>query len=476
MLYMRPCKWCATFMYRYSYKLSSPTDFPHMFLNVGHLVYNEAFDNAILFQNPLPQTQMMYIQQSLFNSGNNQNFNHFTPQHRRNHNQMQNQQYIFYSQNPQRGTNNFNSINNFKNNSGNSILQEKPYLRGLVNIESTCYMNSVLQCFAHISELANYFKTEKINRLALDNFYNKHKLFPVFQEVIINLWNTWDNAPYSPYNFKKRIGEMNPLFQGAYPNDAKDLMTFILLQLHEELNNPKNNNINNNQVFSIQDQLNKKLMFERFTKNFIRINRSIISGLFFGLFYAKIKCGFCQNKFYNYQIFNFLVFPLEKVLQYKQSLTNFTSNCNNTVTIEDCFKHYQLASTMNDYYCNICKHQVNCAYENKLSISPNVLIIILNRGKGLQYKVNISFENENLGLKNYVEYCKDESLYELIGVVTHYGDSSASGHFMARCKSPIDGNWYLYNDQSVTKIGYFDKKSFSQGNPYILFYKKLHVQ
>ncbi len=38
---------------------------------------------------------------------------------------------------------------------------------------------------------------------------------------------------------------MNPLFQGSYPNDIKDLLTFILMQLHEELNNTKNDNTNN---------------------------------------------------------------------------------------------------------------------------------------------------------------------------------------------------------------------------------------
>jgi ubiquitin C-terminal hydrolase len=34
---------------------------------------------------------------------------------------------------------------------------------------------------------------------------------------------------------------MNELFRGPIPNDAKDLLTFILMQLHEELNKPKNN-------------------------------------------------------------------------------------------------------------------------------------------------------------------------------------------------------------------------------------------
>ena len=455
----------------YKFKVISQTDYSHIFLNISHDIFNEANNWT---QNYFPQRQI-YTQQPLYIFSYNQSNNQYPQQYYQKAHQRKRSNQL-YNQGANSDYNIYNNINNNGNNHKNFILQEKPYLRGLVNIANTCYMNSVLQCFAHISELSNYFKTQKMNQLAIENLNNKNKLFPVFQEVIINLWNTWDNTPYSPYNFKKRIGEMNLLFQGAYPNDAKDLMTFILLQLHEELNNPKKNNNINNIPFSIQEQKNKKLMFERFTKYFICNYRSIISGLFFGLFYTKIKCNFCNGKFYNYQIFNFLVFPLEKVLHYKQSLTNFTSNCNNTVSIKDCFNHYQLTTTMNDYYCNFCKNQVVCNCENKFSIMPIVLIIILNRGKGLQYKVNISFENENLQLKNYVEYCKDESFYELIGVVTHYGDSSASGHFIARCKSPIDGNWYLYNDQTVSKIGYFDKTSFSQGNPYILFYKKLYVQ
>ena len=63
---------------------------------------------------------------------------------------------------------------------------------------------------------------------------------------------------------------------------------------------------------------------------------------------------------------------------------------------------------------------------------------------------------------------------DLIGLVTHYGESSINGHFMARCKSPIDGMWYLYNDQIINKIGYFNKEEFMKGNPYILFYKKIN--
>ena len=355
------------------------------------------------------------------------------------------------------------------------IQPEKKHLRGLVNIASTCYMNSVLQCFSNIKELAVYFQTDKMEKLVNENKYNNQKFFPVFQEIIEKLWDPLDNSPYYPYSFKQRLGELNPLFQGAYPNDAKDFLTFILLQLHAELNKSKNNNNNFNNMANVNMQENKQLMFKSFSNYFVNNYRSIISGLFFGLFYTETRCNL-GHTFYNYQTFNFLIFPLEKVLEYKIKANNNMSNFNNTVTLDDCFKHYEFPTILNNYYCNKCRNTTNCFYASKLSVLPNIIIIILNRGKGLQYKVNISFENENLGLGKYVEYCTDESIYELIGLVTHYGDSSASGHFMARCKSPIDNEWYLYNDQIVEKIGYFNNVSFAQGNPYILFYKKINFQ
>ena len=72
-----------------------------------------------------------------------------------------------------------------------------------------------------------------------------------------------------------------------------------------------------------------------------------------------------------------------------------------------------------------------------------------------------------------MEFLSDECMYELIRVVTHYGESSANGHFISRCISPIDEKWYSYNDAIVNKIGFFSKNEFYNGHPYIFFYKKL---
>ena len=366
-----------------------------------------------------------------------------------------------------------NKNNRIVNKISNFINFNKPHLKGLVNIDGTCYMNSILQCLSHIPELYNYFTKEKISEIAKALENQDDLLFPLFREVLVELWNTSNFIPYTPNKFKERLGNKNPLFKGNYPNDAKDLLSFLLMELHEEMNQAAVNNNLNNIFHNIEIQKNKKLVFKYFRQNFMNNYRSIISGLFFGIIYIKAQCNFCQTVLYKYQLFNFLIFPIQDVLQYKIKLNNYQNDCNNTVSIEDCFKYSQLPYYINNYQCKCCKNNGKCIFNTYLSVLPNIIIIILNTRVGNNTKVKVSF-NENLELKNYVEYLNDECIYELIGVVTHYGMSNENGHFKARCLSPFDGMWYLYNDVIVKYIGYFDKEQFQEGNPYILFYKKIN--
>ena len=59
---------------------------------------------------------------------------------------------------------------------------------------------------------------------------------------------------------------MNPLFEGIAANDAKDLVNFIIMTLHQELNIGKKNNNNNDSI--ILDQRNQQIMFNNFAQNF----------------------------------------------------------------------------------------------------------------------------------------------------------------------------------------------------------------
>ena len=104
-----------------------------------------------------------------------------------------------------------------------------------------------------------------------------------------------------------------------------------------------------------------------------------------------------------------------------------------------------------------------------------IVILVLNRGTGIQFKVKLQFDLE-LDLNNYLENKTSGCVYDLIGVVTHLGESGASGHFIASCKSPVNGNWYQYNDDLVNPIKNFKEEILDFAMPYILFYKNRKIE
>ena len=81
---------------------------------------------------------------------------------------------------------------------------------------------------------------------------------------------------------------MNNLFEGAKANDSKDLVNFIIMRLHEELNEGKK--INNNIIAPPQeDQMS---MYNYFKMNNDQENKSIISDLFYGINGTMNQCSY----------------------------------------------------------------------------------------------------------------------------------------------------------------------------------------
>lgn len=62
-------------------------------------------------------------------------------------------------------------------------------------------------------------------------------------------------------------------------------------------------------------------------------------------------------------------------------------------------------------------------------------------------------------------------LYDLYGVTNHFG-SHFGGHYTAYCKN-IDGQWYEYNDSSVSPVS--DPRSVVTDAAYVLYYRRRKV-
>ena len=250
------------------------------------------------------------------------------------------------------------------------------------------------------------------------------------------------------------------------------------MTLHEELNKAKNN-INNFRSSKI-NQRNQQLVLNNYIDYFTKTNHSIISDLFFAMYYNMFQCSNCKTQSYNYQTYFFLVFPLEEVRKYKNAnfnqLNNFYNTFNNNeVNIYDCFEYDKRVTYMSGEYgvfCHYCKITCNSSMCTMLTTGPTILIIILNRGKKIQFNVKINFE-EKLNLAKYIQFKNTGVNYELIGVITHLGDSGMSGHFIAYCKDPISKTWYQYDDAKVNPVNNFKKDVIDFGMPYLLFYQKI---
>ena len=355
-------------------------------------------------------------------------------------------------------------------------------------------MNSILQCLSQTIELTKYFLNENNkNRIINNNIEQQKKnelqLSPVYLELIQNLWKNDKTKSFSPKIIIERIQKMNSSFDKGHDGDCKDFIIFILKQLHKELKTSNNQNIKNgNQRVS---QYDRNTTFNNFINDF-KNNISIISDIFFGTNETLNGCLNCKNNFnirgmnmplcYNYEIFNCIIFPLEGVknmknnsMQYNNNFNQMNQNQNYSVTIYDCFYYNQKLETFtgeNKNYCNLCKQLSDTNHLSRIFVSPNVLILILNRGKDKIINDKLFFY-EKIDITQFViQKDKPQITYNLYGVITYIGINGPEANFNASCKSSIDNKWYRFNDSKVNLIEDFQKEVIDYGIPYILFYRK----
>ena len=150
----------------------------------------------------------------------------------------------------------------------------------------------------------------------------------------------------------------------------------------------------------------------------------------------------------------------------------------NIININECFLYDQRINYMtseNAIYCKFCRKTSNHTMSTLISFGPEIIIIILNRGKGFQYNVKINFDEE-LHLDKFIEYKETGFNYKLIGVISYLGKSEMR-HFIAYCKNPITNTWYKFNDSFVSEVSdsNFKTKAIDFAMPYVLFYQKIGV-
>ena len=376
---------------------------------------------------------------------------------------------------------NINNINNINNSKKNNINSSP--LIGLDNIGATCYMNATLQCLCNIKPFVEYFKYNKQLKNIVKKDIKNEKLCSSFKFLIQNLIpspNMPKKSSYSALEFKNKISRMNPLFEKIAAYDARDLIVFLFEKLKDELNTPISNQVDNNFGNMLMDRTNKETMYNEFLKYFEQNYRSVISDLFYAFKCWIYQCLHCKKIYYNYQSYFYMNFHLEEVRKYKlQNNTQVMNNnfdnkgINNIVDIYDCFAYEQkldFFSGDNMIYCNYCRKERDASSLTLLTSGPNILIIIINRGKGNEFNVKINFYLE-LNLNNYIEDKNKSWKYELFGVISHVGESGMGDHFIAYCKKDDYHQWFKFDDSIVKPVYNFENEVLNDPMPCVLFYR-----
>ena len=402
--------------------------------NTSRMAFNNTMnnDNNISNRNPfciptntnqdnsniMIPSEIMHVNNSINIRPNTQNQNF---QNQNNIINFQNPNYVI-NINDSNINNNNNNINLAKNKNqyvsnpktGYIPNYEKPLLIGLKNLGGRSYLNSVLQFIASIKLLANYFLDPKhqFNKKVEEN--KNFRLSFVIQRLCTHIYPlNGEGEIYKSDNVKQILGEKNIVYRDNKEKNPNDLICFLLNQLHEELS---------------QDSCGNSIVSDYFNWSQIK----------------SFKCVNCPNETIDFQ--NFFTFELNLNGYYKKD-----------ITIEDCLYSYENSSIKNSF-CSRCK-SYNCKINSKIDLSPKIFIFLLD----INHPNNINFILEKkINIEKFIKQ-KDISPvnYELSGIV--FFDFNKN-KYNALCVSPIDNNWYLFDDENVNQ---FDIDNFI--NSYIKY-------
>jgi len=350
---------------------------------------------------------------------------------------------------------------------------------GLYKTEGPNYLNEILQCFAHISEITDYlinihldpYFKDKLSNLKLSKYYREVLINLFFPEKVFNL----NNRPYQPNKFVNNLYNLNSLFQKNAYIDYKEFLDYFIIKLHDELNVKKsNNNYSNEKNLTLK---NENDVLVEFLQNFTNKNNSIISKYLYGICKNILYCHKCRNTFYDFHYYSYLYFDLSKVIEYKQ---NKYHNDDISINITDCLNYFQRTQTLlgdKGLFCPVCKELTESTSIKNLYSSKTILLFVLNRDNQFNAQDNKINLEEVINIGDYIEFNKEKGgknskeKFYLSGVVNYFGDNYGNEIYTAYCRMSKDEQWYCYENENIYLANFKDIQN--NGYPIILFYHKI---
>ena len=371
---------------------------------------------------------------------------------------------------------------NFNDNFSITQIKLRPHKIGIKNINNCSCMNVSLYILSNITKLSN-----KILDIYFQNLLNfqQHPLTFAFANLLFEIKTTTQQY-ISSTTFITTLETLNPSFKNNPNANPKDLISFIIQRIHQELKPPKIQQIGLGQNNFIQEEIesrNEALVLNKFLNELQNYDTTIISEPFHGIKRIINKCLCCCIIKYAFKTFNIIDFNLKKVKDDKQAILGEYYPKDYIINLMDGFMsdfEQEKFTGKNMIYCNNCRQLTEQIEQKDIYHMPSILIIILNRGKNNQEFSEFFRIDELLNFANESFFCNPlerKKKYFLCGIISYIGKGLNNGYFICFWRNSINEKFYRYDDISVKEVSVEEalKTKISNKNeesviPYILLY------
>jgi ubiquitin C-terminal hydrolase len=329
---------------------------------------------------------------------------------------------------------------------------------GIDNLGSTCYINAMLQSLGHCMPFL---------RFILHGQYRAHLKEAEETTIIMHLRDVYKDLwildrKVTPREFLRRVAQKMSFLDILEQNDINEFMTLFIDKLGGEIARKLDydRDIGPDRDREPRDHYeHQAIAMEKDWREKTAKEYSELFELLHGHSINQITCGHCSKIHHNYEMFLNLSLPI-------------TRGCD---TLEKCLEEYFKNEIINDtndssksdpWKCDNCNVASKSNKLHTIWKTPQVLVLSLKRFTSNMQKITQQVHvPDTLDLSDYVLCRNAYKKYTLKAVALHYG-SFYGGHYVAVCKNP-NGNWYLFDDETVRPLG----PNVDLSHSYVCFYE-----